>query len=646
MAKTHDWALNGDYTDSIGGLTLTPVGTPTAVGTNTGFDFNGTNQRARNTSYTKPSGARTLMVWIKAKAANYTNARFVSNGHATTLNDTIGTSSGQQINFRLGTRRATSASAHTFSTVAKTFLAAVFNGSATTGYYATEGDPSVTSVADTAAVTEVTPTIIGLAANTETTAVNWTSVEIYRVVEFDTALSEAEINSWLAAGSEADPSADAVTITTPVQYQTYQRDGSDQADITITGTYTGSPTAIEASFNGGAYATIDASPAAGAYSGTLSNQAAGQGTLTVRWTNNTAINATKADVGIGDVFVVAGQSNAEGRGTNARSYSHATLKATVFRQDDAWANGNDPTDTGTLNGSPWPLLATLHMAAEGVPVAFITTATGSTGLVGGTWTKNGTEYADCVQTIDNSGVNGVTAVLWHQGENDANNSVSANDYATALSTFLNDLQSDTGFASMKLVCANTGYKSTGGVARSDVDNIRLGQLQAVANDADILPGPILYDVDLSGGDGVHFATDAQMLTLAQRWWRTLHAHFFGGSESARAPQFVSAMLNGDAITVTFTGGQGNLAGQTDTTGWLVTDDGTPVTVDSAAASGTNAVVLTLASTPTGTVAVSFGSFNDAAGSTLKDSGTYPMPPEPVVALSLPIAPTVLAVVEV
>jgi len=424
---------------------------------------------------------------------------------------------------------------------------------------------------------------------------------------------------------------DTIEISSPVQYQTYQRDGSGQADITISGTYTGTPTAIEASFNGGAYATIDASPGGGAYSGALTGQAAGQGTLTVRFTNDTAIDATVADIGIGDVYVVAGQSNAEGRATNARSYTHATLKATVFKQSDAWANGNDPTDTGTSSGSPWPLLATLLMADQSVPVAFITTATGGTKLYGGTWTKNGTEYADCVQTIANSGVNGVKAVLWHQGENDANDGVTAVQYAAALSAMLDNLQTDTGFTGMKLICANLGFKTTGSVTRANLDAIRLGQLAAVASDADILAGPVLYDVDLgdAGGDGVHFATDTEMQTLADRWWRLIEYHFYSGSD-APAYAVASVVRAGATVAVTFSGGVSPLTGQTGTTGWRFTDNGTPIAVSSAAASGSNAVILTLASTPAGTELLSFGSGNDAAGATLLDSGTYPLPPEPFV----------------
>ncbi len=116
----------------------------------------------------------------------------------------------------------------------------------------------------------------------------------------------------------------SITITTPVAYQVFQRNANNHANITITGTYSGTLTAIEASWNGGSYTTIVASPAGGVFSGTLSNQTAGQGMLAVRFTNDTAASSSKSYVGIGDIFVIAGQSNASGRGGNNQSYSSAT----------------------------------------------------------------------------------------------------------------------------------------------------------------------------------------------------------------------------------------------------------------------------------------------------------------------------------
>jgi len=128
---------------------------------------------------------------------------------------------------------------------------------------------------------------------------------------------------------------EAIGVNTPVAWQVLQRDGSDQADIAITGWYSGSPTSIEARFAGGDWTEIDGSPSGGRFSGTLAGQS-GQGTLEVRFANDTGKSTSVANVGIGDIFVVAGQSNAEGRATNSQSYSHATLKASVYTSSDKW----------------------------------------------------------------------------------------------------------------------------------------------------------------------------------------------------------------------------------------------------------------------------------------------------------------------
>ena len=54
------------------------------------------------------------------------------------------------------------------------------------------------------------------------------------------------------------------------------------------------------------------------------------------------------------------------------------------------------------------------------------------------------------------------------------------------------------------------------------------------------------------------------------------------------------------------------------------------TFTGAAANGNDKVDLTLDSIPTGVELLSWGSFNDGADSTLKDSGTYAQPPEPFI----------------
>lgn len=639
--------------DRVGRVAMTPTAAPplVAVGGRWAYSFNGSTQYLVSAAGTAPVTAvpLSLSCWFNATSDSAAQSLLSIGGSAAAADsfdirlrgnialDPLGAFTRDSVDFSV----ANTTTGYTINTWMlatgvyrlATARAAFINGGSK-GTESTSRIPAGLNRIGIGALVTSTPTTFfaGYVADCRIYNRALSDAEVQELYQPDTRweLYEPLRKIWVVSYAPT-PVVGTITITTPVQYKTYQRNGSNQADIAITGTYTGTPAAIEARFNGGAWATIDAAPAGGNYSGTLSNQAAGQGAVEVRFTDSITITASRSDIGIGDVYVVAGQSNAEGRATNARSFSHATLKATNFRQDDAWKNGNDPTDTGTSSGSPWPLLATLLMADQSVPVAFITTATGDTKLYTGTWTKNGAEYADCLQTIQNSGVNGVTAVLWHQGESDANDGVTQSQYQTALSNFLNDLQADTGFSSMKLVCAQLGHKTTGGVTRANLDAIRLAQSNRWDNDADILAGPVLYDIDLgdAGGDGVHFKTDAELQSLANRWWRMLEYHFYSGSEG-RAPKFSAATYTGALITVTFTGGAGVLAGQTDITGWRVVDNAGVRTVNSAAASGANGVILTIDQALAAPVIVSFGSFNDAAASTLKDSGAYPLPPEPFV----------------
>jgi len=54
---------------------------------------------------------------------------------------------------------------------------------------------------------------------------------------------------------------------------------------------------------------IDTSPSGWTFSGTLLSQNQGQGTLIVRHSNDTSLSWSVDNVGIGDIFIISGQSN-------------------------------------------------------------------------------------------------------------------------------------------------------------------------------------------------------------------------------------------------------------------------------------------------------------------------------------------------
>lgn len=117
----------------------------------------------------------------------------------------------------------------------------------------------------------------------------------------------------------------------------------------------------------GPFTTIDTSPPSGTFSGTLTAEVVGQGSINVRFSNDTGVSGSVNNVGVGDIFIISGQSNASGRGNTLNNYTHATLKAGLFDNDDTWKELADATDSnsgqtdgvssdGIAKGSPWPLI--------------------------------------------------------------------------------------------------------------------------------------------------------------------------------------------------------------------------------------------------------------------------------------------------
>jgi hypothetical protein len=256
--------------------------------------------------------------------------------------------------------------------------------------------------------------------------------------------------------------------------------------------------------------------------------AEGQGTVDVR---ANGIYEAVENVGIGDVYMVAGQSNASGRLTNNQSYSHATLKAAMLANDLTWKELVDPIDDNTnqvyavtedtaVTGSPWPLLATSIMADQSVPVAFIPVAKGGTRISqhepGGDHSNTNTIYG-VVNTEAQLNASGVKAVLWWQGESDVTLGTSEAEYNTALDNIADSYVAD---FSAPLVASNQAVPPVG----QDNTAVNNAIATAIGDNANVLQGPDISDLTPSAP--LHFKTDGEAATIAGRWWTALEALFY------------------------------------------------------------------------------------------------------------------------
>ena len=416
----------------------------------------------------------------------------------------------------------------------------------------------------------------------------------------------------------------SLTVTSPVQYQIAQRDiGTNKGDIVIAGTYAGSFSWIEASWNGWLYKDISASMAWWIFTGKLTNQTGGQWSLTVRITSSTWISVSVSDVWVWDIFIVAGQSNAVGQGSHNQIYTGTNgIKATLFANDYIWKQLTDPYDatSGQIDtvslDSPFgwsfvPLLATKIVASQNIPVAFVPTAKWGTHIwVWAPWTDHfdrTTLYGSMAYRIAQVWWK-VAWILWFQWETDVVMNRTTLSYETYMNTIVTTLQSDfPSTAPIKFFVWSLGQNNYSWVS---IDAIRKAQQEVYTLNSNIYKSwPITYDIKLSDewADTLHFKSDWDLAAFTERWWNAISREYYG-IVSLWSPRVISTGVvlytSWNKLLVPF---DTILSTQVPTTytnnlSWITyltwSSDafwisGANLTVQSVSLSGTNSVVLSL-----------------------------------------------------
>jgi hypothetical protein len=304
---------------------------------------------------------------------------------------------------------------------------------------------------------------------------------------------------WVALPAAAS-AAPSLHIAKPAAYQVVQRSAGGTADIVVSGTYTGSPSAIEARWCGGGWVVIDPAPADGRYTGVLAGQTAGQGRLEVRFAGQTSVRTSHSTVGVGDVFVIAGQSNASGRAATSQKWKHTTLVACMCGNDRRWKVLRDPVDSVVgqrdavsregipVGGSIWPLLATRIMRDQSVPVAFIPVPKGGSSVAG--WRRDEarpespqTLYGNMLRRARAAG--DVRAILYWGGEIDGGMlHRTGPEYLALFDPIARAVQRDFGVPLIKAQIGEVRWK----MGTTSLDAVRLAQRETWSWDG-IFAGP-------------------------------------------------------------------------------------------------------------------------------------------------------------
>ena len=268
-------------------------------------------------------------------------------------------------------------------------------------------------------------------------------------------------------------------------------------------------------------------------------------------------------VGVGEVFVVAGQSNSANHGEERGTVRTGRVSA---MGDGGWQLANDPQPGASGGGGSFvPWLGDRLAERFQVPVGFIGTGVGATSVRewlpagvrfpnpptlvgnvvqvdGGGWKSRGNLFGNFVARMRKVGPRGFRAVLWHQGESDANQAdptrtLAGALYAEYLGRLIRDSRRELGWDAPWFVAQVSYHTPTD----PGSPGIRRAQQEVISNTAGVQAGP---DSDAlgaewrdGGGKGVHFSGKG-LQALAAGWEEKVGPWLWAGlagSVPAEAP---------------------------------------------------------------------------------------------------------------
>ncbi len=334
-----------------------------------------------------------------------------------------------------------------------------------------------------------------------------------------------------AQTSKAETPPTNLALSQPLTRAVFQRNDQNWAQVPIQGTYSGTATRIEAraiimdGFTGTAtnWLTIENNPSDGSFSSTLKISAGGWYQLEVQaYNGDTPSSITRVyRIGVGEVFITAGQSNSANCGSPAYTPAHSTVSAWTGTN---WRHAYDPQPIASCTGgSPWSRLADLLIDELNVPIGFVSVGVAGTRV--DRWVPSANDlYPLLHDAIMDIGPTGMRAILWHQGESDAVRppTTDTETYAARLKQVIQQSRIDAGFPVPWGIALVSWMPESYNQQEEWRQGVRNGQIKVIQSDPFNFLGP---DTDIWPGsefrhDTIHF--NALGLQLhAEAWMPTI-----------------------------------------------------------------------------------------------------------------------------
>jgi uncharacterized repeat protein (TIGR01451 family) len=338
-------------------------------------------------------------------------------------------------------------------------------------------------------------------------------------------------------------------ITSPAPRMVFQRSLSNEASVTVTGLGPSAATLIEARFipltvgqgTPTTWTQLDILPGSTAFRGRVT-VSAGWYRLDVRAKSGTSLlTETQVNrVGVGEVFVVSGQSNAYGGFQRVPSSIDDRVSCVDFRQDSLseqllpleFSHVSYGTNIGPSQPPHiWSVLGDKLAQRLNVPILFLGAALGGTssaewqqsaaGILGPS--PNASAYrrlgAVLLHYIRRTGAR---AVLWHQGESDQLLGTSTQTYFDNIRFVIDKSRQQLGAAPLPWVVARVSY-----INGQTSASVIAAQNQLISTVPAVFAGPATDTIigPENRPDGVHFR-DAGFTRFANSWDQSLTTAFF------------------------------------------------------------------------------------------------------------------------
>jgi hypothetical protein len=284
----------------------------------------------------------------------------------------------------------------------------------------------------------------------------------------------------LAAAQAVSPGP--ITLGSPRDFQVFQRRTKMQGTILVKGRALAPCDHAEARVTGSSpfgelpagWQPLTVDRASGAFHGDLRIVSGGWYRFEVRLVESGKVFASLEipHVGVGEVFIVAGQSNATNYG---EVWQETRTRMVSAFSADGWRLADDPqpgVQDASTKGSFIPAFGDALCERFGVPIGVADVGHGSTSvrqwlprgsrfaepptmgkfvtqLGPNQWECDGTLFSGMMKAIDRFGHGGFRALLWHQGESDAHqkpgNDITADVYAHLLEEIIRSSREQAGW---------------------------------------------------------------------------------------------------------------------------------------------------------------------------------------------------------